>query len=222
MHSTVSFIRYIRRCPNLLHLYLDSGGSIHQGHCIMQALKHCPQLKTAVVNEKAEMPPTVKDGVDGKSLSDTTFSLEARIKRSPKELRRLVLAGLPYDWAFFRLAGTLPSAAFARDTSIDQPNNLIEANDGTRRTLPSYATDITVDDIVLKSIASNCRLRIKALKRLHASKDTCIYQGLTFHHPGDKQAADRILQERGGSFIFGFIEFKHLIGIDIATHNNFS
>ncbi|KAI8136878.1 hypothetical protein BJV82DRAFT_718599 [Fennellomyces sp. T-0311] len=74
----------LRRCPNLVHLFLDSGGSIHQGHCIRQAIKYCPRLLNLIVSDKAIMPATVVSKID------TSEYLE---NQSEVGIRRLVLTG---------------------------------------------------------------------------------------------------------------------------------
>ncbi|KAI8139888.1 hypothetical protein BJV82DRAFT_625373 [Fennellomyces sp. T-0311] len=74
------------RCPQLIHLFLDSGGSIDQGFCIRNAIKYCPQLKNLVVSNKAVMPTTI--------VSDIKQD-ESMVKRG---LRRLVLTGGAIKW----------------------------------------------------------------------------------------------------------------------------
>ncbi|KAI8138665.1 hypothetical protein BJV82DRAFT_673430 [Fennellomyces sp. T-0311] len=64
----------LRKCPNLVHLFLDSGGSAYQGVCIRQAVNHCPKLKTLVVSDKAEMPTTVLGTADTLDSEQTATS----------------------------------------------------------------------------------------------------------------------------------------------------
>ncbi|KAI8138668.1 hypothetical protein BJV82DRAFT_630089 [Fennellomyces sp. T-0311] len=73
----------LRRCPNLVHLFLDARGTVHHGHCIRQALKYCPRLETLVVHDRAEMP---QSPLSGRALNITTT-------RNTGRLRRLVLSG---------------------------------------------------------------------------------------------------------------------------------
>ncbi|KAI8136871.1 hypothetical protein BJV82DRAFT_675411 [Fennellomyces sp. T-0311] len=53
----------LQQCPNLVHLFLDSGLSVYYGHCIKQAVKYCLRLRNLVVSDNAEMPETMIDHV---------------------------------------------------------------------------------------------------------------------------------------------------------------
>ncbi|KAI9245240.1 hypothetical protein BDA99DRAFT_543753 [Phascolomyces articulosus] len=89
----------LRHCPNLIHLFLDSGGSTYQGHCIRQAIKHCPWLKNLVISDKAVMPTTVTSSIQDTEYHITTsnFFNKNNIYHAapPKkgQLRRFVLTG---------------------------------------------------------------------------------------------------------------------------------
>ncbi|KAI8138666.1 hypothetical protein BJV82DRAFT_673431 [Fennellomyces sp. T-0311] len=84
----------IRQCPNLIHLFMDSGGSAHHGYCITEALKHCPNIKNIIVNDKAEMPQTVTSTITEREYdSSVTSPCFSRPSSRTKGLCRLVLGG---------------------------------------------------------------------------------------------------------------------------------
>ncbi|KAI9245238.1 hypothetical protein BDA99DRAFT_528326 [Phascolomyces articulosus] len=62
----------IRKSPNLVHLFLDSGGSVHQGHCIRQAIKYCPKLQNLIVSDRATMPTTVLSNITNNEIFPPT------------------------------------------------------------------------------------------------------------------------------------------------------
>ncbi|KAI8138670.1 hypothetical protein BJV82DRAFT_630094, partial [Fennellomyces sp. T-0311] len=86
----------IRRSPNLIHLFMDSGGGIHQGHILLQALKYCPLIQNIVVSDCANMPETIMSAIDENEyqapISDGPSSSSSRPSITPG-LRRLVLTG---------------------------------------------------------------------------------------------------------------------------------
>ncbi|KAI9244350.1 hypothetical protein BDA99DRAFT_309469 [Phascolomyces articulosus] len=73
--------RLLSQCPNLKHLFMDSGGTIHHGNCLDQILKHCHRLETLVISPNADFP---SDCSDNKHITSTT---------QRPGLRQLVLSG---------------------------------------------------------------------------------------------------------------------------------
>ena len=96
----------IRQCHSLQHLFMDSGGSVHHGQCIMEALKHCPQITNIVVSDKATMPQTVTSAIDENEY-DTSLAGSGYLpvrSQKVKGLRRLVLTGWKIKLTYKNLA----------------------------------------------------------------------------------------------------------------------
>ncbi|KAI9244353.1 hypothetical protein BDA99DRAFT_595308 [Phascolomyces articulosus] len=60
----------LHQCPNLVHLFMDSGGTIHHGHLIQQVLKQCHRLETLVVAQRATFPSILNDRIDMSEYDD--------------------------------------------------------------------------------------------------------------------------------------------------------
>lgn len=50
---------FIKRCPHLERLRIDSFDHIHHGHVIRTAIKHCHRLKDLIVSGSCEIPDSV-------------------------------------------------------------------------------------------------------------------------------------------------------------------
>ena len=96
-------------CPNLTHLFLDSGGSVHHGHCIRQAIRYCPRLSNLIISDKAVMPTAVMSNINDEEYHSTNGSFSSDkivhtrppiIATPPKQgrLRRFVLTGVVLDY----------------------------------------------------------------------------------------------------------------------------
>ncbi|KAI9271747.1 hypothetical protein BDA99DRAFT_602493 [Phascolomyces articulosus] len=76
----------IKKCPNLVHLFLDSYGTDDPGnigYCFLQAIKSCPQLQTLVIFENAYMPSTVMSDIDQSEydvITAASFPLSSKEK----------------------------------------------------------------------------------------------------------------------------------------------
>ncbi|KAI9245088.1 hypothetical protein BDA99DRAFT_576980 [Phascolomyces articulosus] len=66
----------IKKCPNLVHLFLDSYGTDPRNlrNCLHQAVNFCPRLKTLVIFKNASMPQTVISNVDESDYAMTTIN----------------------------------------------------------------------------------------------------------------------------------------------------
>ncbi|KAI8138667.1 hypothetical protein BJV82DRAFT_630087 [Fennellomyces sp. T-0311] len=80
----------LRQCPNLVHLLLDSGGSVYHGQCINQAIRYCPRLKTLAVSDKAEIPTTVTGTNDDKF---TAVDSDQHGLSTTQKIQSLILCG---------------------------------------------------------------------------------------------------------------------------------
>ncbi|KAG2222738.1 hypothetical protein INT45_011226 [Circinella minor] len=106
----------LHQCPNLVHLFMDSGGTINHKHLITQVIKQCHNLETLVVAPRAELPTILNGRVDTNEFDDDTtmstnnhssnvgapsssrsvpLSIRNNInsKKKPLGIRRLVLSG---------------------------------------------------------------------------------------------------------------------------------
>ncbi|KAI9244947.1 hypothetical protein BDA99DRAFT_543817 [Phascolomyces articulosus] len=66
----------IKKCPNLVHLFLDSYGTDPHNlrNCLHQAVNFCPRLKTLVIFKNASMPQTIISNVDESDYAMTTIN----------------------------------------------------------------------------------------------------------------------------------------------------
>ncbi|KAI7849158.1 hypothetical protein BDC45DRAFT_290126 [Circinella umbellata] len=106
----------LHQCPNLVHLFMDSGGSLNHKHLILQVMKQCHNLETLVVAPRAELPAILNDRVDVNEFDDDTITSvnnhspdvgtpsssrsvplsirnNSNSKKKPFGVRRLVLSG---------------------------------------------------------------------------------------------------------------------------------
>ncbi|KAI9244354.1 hypothetical protein BDA99DRAFT_610159 [Phascolomyces articulosus] len=60
----------LHQCPNLAHLFMDSGGTIYHGYLIQQVLKQCHRLETLVVAERAAFPSILNDRIEMSEYDD--------------------------------------------------------------------------------------------------------------------------------------------------------
>ncbi|KAI8139634.1 hypothetical protein BJV82DRAFT_694220 [Fennellomyces sp. T-0311] len=82
------------KCPNLIHLFLDSGCLLHHRECITESLKHCSRLENLVMNYRGEMPISVISSINDREFNPrSNFVLLDSIPNYATRLRRLVLNG---------------------------------------------------------------------------------------------------------------------------------
>ncbi|KAI9245871.1 hypothetical protein BDA99DRAFT_527671 [Phascolomyces articulosus] len=88
---TIQLCSILRRCPHLVHLFLESGGAVRHGECIDQVLFYCPRLETLVLSPNAEMPPSILDQRMNHNDINDNYDNVAHIEK--RKLKNLVMVG---------------------------------------------------------------------------------------------------------------------------------